>query len=201
MYRGSPYWKAQWIVAPAVQQLYPRQHASSHPLVQVSKEPHYRIRTLNSAVNAHPSSNSPDYINHKPHLHFPPYHIYHRTTTKHPDLQFPRKLIPSLKTHHQVPSSSTKSKHQTHSPNPLPPPMYPRGRDWRNERTLRNEDYGGGYFPDRYYTHQMGAPRGSELRTSDVFGGDPHWGYSSTGFYGRLEPYPAGRRGLWRMRR
>lgn len=80
--------------------------------------------------------------------------------------------------------------------------MYPRGRNWGNQRTLRNEDYGGGYYPDRTYSHQMGAARGGELRTRDVYGvGDGTWSYSNSGYYGRYEPYPTHQRGLWKMRR
>ncbi|KAL6172636.1 hypothetical protein ACJQWK_01783 [Exserohilum turcicum] len=77
---------------------------------------------------------------------------------------------------------------------------FPGGR-WRYPYyyTLQDPNNGGGFFPDRMYSHMPGALRG-ETRYNHVLGfGSRDWSYTDQGRYGRFEPYDT--RGPERLRR
>ncbi|KAF7679402.1 hypothetical protein GT037_003150 [Alternaria burnsii] len=78
--------------------------------------------------------------------------------------------------------------------------MFPGGRSrYPYQNSLQDPDNGGGFYPDRMYSHTPGALRG-DSRYNHVFGtSSRNWSYTDNGRYGRFEPYD--RRGPRRLRR
>lgn len=70
--------------------------------------------------------------------------------------------------------------------------MFPGGRynyPYGFYTSLQNPFNGGGYYPDRMYSHSPGALNG-DSRYKRVFGLDSGgWSYTDIGRYGRYEPY------------
>jgi hypothetical protein len=80
--------------------------------------------------------------------------------------------------------------------------MYPSGRSsYPYENSLQDWNNGGGFYPDRYYSHTPGTMRGDTCYTQ-VYGtpeSAANWSYTDNGRYGLFEPYD--RRGPNRLRR
>ncbi|KAF1844629.1 uncharacterized protein K460DRAFT_282230 [Cucurbitaria berberidis CBS 394.84] len=81
--------------------------------------------------------------------------------------------------------------------------MFPGGRHNYPYRTsLQDPNYGGGYYPDRMYSHTPGT-RAGETRYNQVYGtSSGNWSYTDNGRYGRFEPYHrVGPQSMRRLRR